>query len=442
MLSPFALFHHRHWLQRTGIALLLTALLTACVAPASTPTPPLRPTNTPTPKITPTNTPLAAPVVILPDDIIQQAEQIAKQKGLTLSGSWAPEHTTLYALPGPGLIYLFSANQIPADLRTDKQALSGRLDNVVLGILFVTDAASDLPTSFLRPGVYVLALGQAGNLVNFIGDKDSREVQADIRTFKSDLIAARPFALISSEQMCLSWDALQVCARQRTPLPDQLQDDLQKAALSLGATPELFANERGILDIEGVNNLERCADAVKGGEFAGCQPSILVAPISRKGLDAPPPPEFDPLKSSRADLASLAPAPRLETGQAGLVGIAVVFSETLEEVYRDPQLLTPARSLPADAYLLYDILFTSDPQMGTNDGQPITLSRVELRLSPAVKFYLPDVRNVPLLGTSVNSTPPADAEPEAAAVHLLIKVFGRQICLFKARECPGLRNAN
>lgn len=442
MLSPFALFHHRHWLQLTGIAVLLTVLLTACATPASTPSPPLQPTNTPTPKITPTNTPLALPVVILPDDIVQQAEQIAKQKGLMLSGSWAPEHTTLYALPGPGLVYLFSAYQIPADLRTDKQAVSGSLDNMVLGILFVTDAASDLPTSFLRPGVYVITLGQAGNLVNFIGAKDSREVQADIRTFKSDLVAARPFALISSEQMCLSWDALQVCARQRTPLPEQLQDDLQKAALSLGASPELFASERGILDIEGVNNLERCAEAVKERKFTDCQPSILVAPISQNGLKAPPPPEFAPLKSSRADLASLAPAPRLETGQAGLVGIAVVFAETIEEVYRDPALTQRAPNLPADAYLLYDILFTSDPQIGTNDGQPITLSRVELRLSPAVKYYLPDVRNVPLLGTSVNSTPPADAEPEAAAVHLLIKAFGRQICLFKARECPGLRNAN
>ena len=89
---------------------------------------------------------------------------------------------------------------------------------------------------------------------------------------------------------------------------------------------------------------------------------------------------------------------------------------------------------------MYDILFASDPQVGTNDGQPITLSRVELRLSPAVKYYLPDVRNVPLLGAPVNSDPPADQESEVAAVNLLVRVFGRQICLFRARECPRLRN--
>ena len=138
----------------------------------------------------------------------------------------------------------------------------------------------------------------------------------------------------------------------------------------LGVSRGFFATERGILDIEGVNNLQRCAEAVKAQQFQDCQPSILVAPVNREGLQAPPPPEFDPLKSGKVPLASLPLAPRLETGQAGLIGVAVVFTDTIEEIYRDAQLTQRAPSLPADAYLLYDILFASDPQIGVNDGQP------------------------------------------------------------------------
>ena len=455
MLAPMFVSHCRRWWLRAGLAALLTLLLAACGSdvrgvftgtpmappgPTDTPMPPLRPTDTPTADDTPA--PLVLPVIPLPDDIIGQAEQIVKQKGLQIAGSWAPELTTLYALPGPGLIYVLNTFVIPDALRTVDQAVSGKLDGVALGVLYVTDAAADLPDDYLKPGTYVISLGSGGGLVNFSGQEAGREVQADIRTFKNDPVAARPFGLISSEQLCLSWGALQVCARQRTPLPGALQVELQKAADKLGVSRGFFATERGILDIEGVNNLQRCAEAVKAQQFQDCQPSILVAPVNREGLQAPPPPEFDPLKSGKVPLASLPLAPRLETGQAGLIGVAVVFTDTIEEIYRDAQLTQRAPSLPADAYLLYDILFASDPQIGVNDGQPITLSRVELRISPALKYYLPDVRNIPLLGSAVTGAPPADEESEAAAVHLLLRIFGRQICVFKARECPNLRNTN
>lgn len=452
------LSHRGHWLTLAPLMVLLAALLTGCTgglettAPTRTPIPPARPTDTPSPA-RPTNTPTPAPpgepftpivlpVVPLPDDIIAQAEQIAQSKSLKLEGAWAPEQTTLYALPGIGLIYaLNTVDLAPAD-RKIGLAADGQLDNVVLGALFVTDAAAGDPADYFKPGVYVIALGSQGRLVNYFSQDGKREAPADLRTFKSDLVAARPFALISSEQVCLTWDALQVCARQRTPLPQPFQNDLGKAAEQLGVPPGWFAIERGIFDIEGVNNLQRCADAIKNGAFADCQPSILVAPINEEGLKAPPPPDYDPLTGGRAPLAALARAPRAETAQAGLIGVAVVFSETIEDVYNDPQLTARAASLPADAYLVYDVVFGSDPQIGVNNGQPITLSRVELRVSPLRKFYLPDVRNIPLLGTAVNSNPPADVGSEAAAVHLLLRIFGRQICVFKARECPSLRNIN
>lgn len=455
--------HPGRWLISLLFVALLAVLLTACsletptltptdiptrvsptvARPTDTPTV-ARPTDTPTPTPAPPDavTPLALPPILLPDEAIAQAKQIADSKGLKLNGAWAPERTTVYAEPGRGAIYLLNVFIIPDALRSVDLALSGALDNQAMGVLYVTPAAAGLPPDYLAPGVYVLALGSNGNLLNFFDQEaNKREALADLRTFKSDRVMARPFALISREQMCLAWDALQVCGRQRTPLPAEFQATLERAAvLGLGLSPELFAIERGMFDIEGVNNLERCAQAVAEGKFEACEPSILVAPINKNGLNEPPPPEYDPLLSGKAPLAAPARAPLAQTPQAGLIGVAVVFSETIEEVYRDVQLTTPAPSLPADAYLMYDILLASDPQVGTNDGQPITLSRVELRLSPAVKYYLPDVRNVPLLGAPVNSEPPADQESEVAAVNLLVRVFGRQICLFRARECPGLRN--
>lgn len=445
--SPLS--HWGHWLTLAALMVLFAALLTGCkggletAAPTRTPIPPARPTDTPTPAPpgeTPTS--IVLPVVPLPDDVIAQAERIAQTKDLKLGGAWAPGQTTLYAVPGIGLIYALNAVDLDPALRSIDLAAKGKLDNVVLGVLFVTDAAAGLPSDYFKPGVYVIALDSQGSLVNYFSQDGKREAPADLRTFRSDLVMAQPYALISSEQMCLTWDALQVCARQRTPLPDPFQNDLGKAAEQLGVPPGWFAIERGIFDIEGVNNQQRCADAIKNGAFADCQPSILVAPINQEGLKAPPPPDYDPLQSGRAPLAALARAPRAETAQAGLIGIAVVFSETIEEVYRDPQLTAHAASLPADAYLLYDVVFGSDPQIGVNNGQPVTLSRVELRVSPQRKFYLPDVRNIPLLGAAVKSDPPADVGSEAAAVHLLLRIFGRQICVFKARECPNLRNAN
>ena len=442
--------HPGRWLISLLFVALTAVLLTACsretptLVPTDIPTrvsPTVaRPTDTPTPAPPDAVTPLALPPILLPNDVITQAQQIAKDRKLKLDGAWARERTTVYAEPGRGAIYLLNVFIIPEALRSVDLALSGALDNQVLGVLYVTPAAADLPPDYLAPGVYVLALGSNGKLLNFFGQAGGPKAQADLRTFKSDRVMARPFALISSEQMCLAWDALQVCVRQRTPLPVEFQNVLAKAANRLGVSPELFAIERGMFDIEGANNLERCAKAIAQGKFEACEPSILVAPINKNGLQAPPPPEYDPLLSGKAPLAAPARAPLTETAQAGLIGVAVVFTETIEEVYRDVQLITPAPSLPADAYLMYDILLASDPQIGTNDGQPITLSRVELRLSPAVKYYLPDVRNVPLLGTAVNSDPPADQESEVAAVNLLVRVFGRQICLFKARECPRLRN--
>ncbi|MFZ1554245.1 MAG: hypothetical protein WAV53_22830, partial [Anaerolineae bacterium] len=370
--------HPGRWLISLLFVALTAVLLTACsletptLAPTDIPTrvsPTVaRPTDTPTPAPPDAVTPLALPPILLPDEVIEQAQQIAKARTLKLDGAWAPERTTVYTEPGRGAIYLLNVFIIPEALRSVDLALSGALDNQVLGVLYVTPAAADLPSDYLAPGVYVLALGPNGKLLNFFGQAGEPKAQADLRTFKSDLVMAQPFALISSEQMCLAWDALQVCVRQRTPLPVEFQNVLAKAAVGLGVSPELFAIERGMFDIEGVNNLQRCADAVQERKFEACEPSILVAPINRDGLDAKPPPEYDPLKSGKAPLAAPARAPLTEIAQAGLIGVAVVFSETIEEVYRDAELTKPAPSLPADAYLMYDILFASDPQVGTNDG--------------------------------------------------------------------------
>ncbi len=430
------------------LIVVLIVVLASCSSPSSvTPTVPTltisppRPTDTPTsPPPVATPTPLAMPVVLLPDGVIATAEGIARAQKWELSGVWAPEHTTLYAQPGAGLLYMLSAYHIPSGLRTVEQAISGGLDNIVLGVLFVANAAAN-PSR--PPGVYTLALSEKGQYLNFAdGDGKLEKTAAVLRHIKnSSLLADRPFTLISSQQMCLSWDALQVCVPLRTPLPSQDQERLVAAAKELGADPAWFDVTRGIFDIEGVNNLERCASAVKQRNFEACQPSILVAPISQAGRSAPIPPEFDKLRSGKAPLAAMALAPPLQGGEAGLIGIAVVFTNTIEEVYRDPLLKQPAPNLPADAYLMYDILLPGDPQIGDFDGQPITLSRVELRITPAIKYYLPDVRNIPLLGDPVTGgAPPVAEESEAAAVHLLLNVFGRRICVFKARECPSLRN--
>ncbi|MBK6432338.1 hypothetical protein [Candidatus Amarolinea dominans] len=348
--------HPGRWLISLLFVALTAVLLTACsletptLAPTDIPTrvsPTVaRPTDTPTPAPPDAVTPLALPPILLPDEVIEQAQQIAKARTLKLDGAWAPERTTVYTEPGRGAIYLLNVFIIPEALRSVDMALSGALDNQVLGVLYVTPAAADLPPDYLAPGSTSWRLAPTASCSTSSARRAGLKAQADLRTFKSDLVMAQPFALISSEQMCLAWDALQVCVRQRTPLPVEFQNVLAKAAVGLGVSPELFAIERGMFDIEGVNNLQRCADAVQERKFEACEPSILVAPINRDGLDAKPPPEYDPLKSGKAPLAAPARAPLTEIAQAGLIGVAVVFTETIEEVYRDAELTKPRRRCP------------------------------------------------------------------------------------------------
>ena len=154
--------HPGRWLISLLFVALTAVLLTACsletptLAPTDIPTrvsPTVaRPTDTPTPAPPDAVTPLALPPILLPDEVITQAEQIAKDRKLKLDGAWARERTTVYAEPGRGAIYLLNVFIIPEALRSVDLALSGALDNQVLGVLYVTPAAADLPSDYLAPG--------------------------------------------------------------------------------------------------------------------------------------------------------------------------------------------------------------------------------------------------------------------------------------------------
>jgi hypothetical protein len=286
----------------------------------------------------------------------------------------------------------------------------GALEKEALGVLKVVQQLSDeLPTDD-----YALTLDSSGENVLFTGANAAASFPAIIRTLPLPLPESRPVAMISSVQMCLAWDSVQICALVSTPLRDDLREQLATAIQDLGSDPSLFALDRGIPDVEGDNVLDICLAELSKAQpdYTQCRASVLAAP-ALEALD-PPPGVPDAINT----------------------GVLVVLEDLQlnDDVFGDPELTDLIGKLPPENFLIYDIVLPDDPVIGTYDEQRITESRAGL--SPGVdqdpEFYLRAVIGAPLIGEAIIGIPPEG--PEAVISNLWI---GKS-CLFRWRQCPYL----
>jgi hypothetical protein len=392
------------------VVILLVWVAAACTPTPVTPTPPTPPTNTPTdtppaPTDTPTDTPKP------PTDT---PEPTATDTPPPSDVDLATEFSVFYALPetspDPGIAYLLTPRrESPGITAEELVANPGALQDQVLGRLRIV-RQSTLQLQ-LPPGDYMITLAPDGEALLFTGAAGEVAVPAVIRALPIPL-TDRPVAMISSVQMCLAWDLLQICGLVSTPLPGPLIEQLNAAVEDLEVNPDSLALDRAIPDVEGDNVLDPCLAELNKDEpdYTQCPASVLAAP-AREAL--PPPPSFPDAIST---------------------GVLVVLQdlELPDDVFKEPDTNDPVGLLPAGNYVMYDIVLPEDEVIDTYDEQQITVSRVGL--SPVAgaepEFYLLAIRGAPLQGT-----PPEG--PQAVISNLWIEGWdGIWSCYVRSWQCP------
>lgn len=332
----------------------------------------------------------------------------------------AQELTVIYALPDTGIAYLLTPRREPIEITSEELSQNpSALENQVLGTLTVVQSLRDeLPVD-----TYNIILDPSGESVVYVGTTISAQFQAVIRTLPLPIPEERPIAMISSEQMCLAWNTLQICALVSTPLRDDLSRRIEEAIGNLGVDPNLFAIDRAIPDVEGDNFVAICTEQLsqEAPSYSECNASVLTAPVEI--ADALPSLPGDP--------------DAIETG------LLIVLEDLVlsNDAYSDRELTEPIEELNAGTYLMYDIILPEDSIIGEYDNQQISLSRVGLssQVGADPDLYLHAVIGAPLVGEAPGGAPP-DTRPEAVISNLWVKGWdGKWRCYFRWRQCPWLQ---
>ena len=395
-----------------------TQLASPTEQPTHTPGPatqsvPPTPFPEPTTQTVPTSLPPEIQV-LLPTSEVDEFEAFIKKNGKLIFNDLAREYTVFYAYPDQGIAFLVTpASQIPT---VDPQALANDpalLQNQALGLLTVVRQVNDL----LPPDHYAITLESNGEVMTFIGARAEASFPATIRALPGPISKDRPVAMISSEQICLAWDTLQICSLVSTPLREDLKAQLDEAIQATGGDPGLFAVDRAVPDTEGRNVLAACEEALQQEPpaYKECKASVLAAPLaSAEGLP-PPPGEPD------------------ATG----TGTLVVLVDLEEDVFLDPELTEPIATLSAGNYLMYDIVLPNDPVIAQYDKQQVTESRVGLSTSLGDKpaFYLPANIGYIFMGDALRGEAP-DSRSDAVISNLFVRNFsGSWSCYFRWWQC-------
>jgi hypothetical protein len=389
------------------VVIILLVMVTACTPTSDTPSPPNLPT------ITPTDTPLV-PTDTLTEVPTEPPTDEPIPTDAALPSELATEYSVFYALPDQVFAYLLTPRRdSPGITAEELVANPGALENQVLGRLRVVES----PTGEFQPGDYTITLEPNLEVLSFNGPTDIVRVPVVIRSLPVSLPELRPVAMISSLQMCLAWDTLQICGLVSTPLPSNLQEQLLGAIQELGADPEQFDLDRGIPDVEGDNILEPCLNDIGQEEpsYRQCRSSVLAVPA------------LEPLKALPADPDAI--------GTSVLVVLENLILEN--DVFADPDFTRPIGELPPGNYVMYNIVFPEDPLVPGFENWRATLSRVGL--SPGVgqdpQYYLRAIIGAPLTGDAVVGEPLE--EPEAVISNLWVRGWdGRWSCYFQWRQCP------
>lgn len=374
---------------------------------STSPTVPVEPTPSP-------SVPLVLPVFRLPDQAAQNLEDVANNQGLEFV-DLARDNTVIYANndlanssgTGLGAAYLLTPSFISIDISTDALASEpGAIENQMLGGLTVVEQMhSSLPVDD-----YVITLDEGDDLqpvVRFTGANNSAEFPGVIRQMPFPV--PRPVALITAVQMCLTWNNLQICALVDTPPQTWILNRIQTAVVNLGASPEDYVLQLTVPDIEGVDALNRCAEALLSDppDYSKCLANVLAAPSVD---DLPPPPDRP-------------------SGEYHL-GVMAALEPIQEEVYLEPELLNLIGVLASGDYRIIEIILDTDPVAPTERA---LLTRVGFINPSGEGVYLPSVSRGTIVGQEVGGAGPQDGT-EAIITNLWV----RGCCFFKDWQCSWL----
>jgi len=421
------------------VVLVIMVLLATCAPqqPTSTPAgieltePPVEatPTDTPT-DIIPTNT---LTQVIPSETPTDTPEPTAEETGNPVEDfEPAIDLSIIYAL-SDGAAYVLTPRRTSPGVKAEELAGDpSALENMILGRLTVVrPLIGELPR-----GIYTITLDPTGETVVFAGEAGVRNFPAVIRSLPLPIPEPRPVAMISSVQMCIAWDTLQICALISTTLPDDLRQLLESGIQELGANPNSFALDRAVPDLEGDNIVKPCLDELtkQQPDYTKCPASVLAAPA----VEALEPPPLPPVANGAGVLA--APVQQAEP-EVNSTAVLVVLTklDLAEDAYTDHMLTPVSRvgEVQPGNYLMYDIILSSDQVIDTYDNQQITDSRVGLstQVGEEPQLYLHAVIGAPLVGDPITGGPPEG--DEAVISSLWIKRNGKWSCYL--RECPYYR---
>jgi hypothetical protein len=409
-------------------------------APPAAPTeaPAAAPTQAPEPTQVPvlTQAPAPPPDIVLPKEVITTIEAIAKTQGLQSGEGLAAEHTVIYALPGtypsytpvdsgvpnlkPGIAYLLTPRRNAPWAKDPPIELKNLQDQLLGALKVVQQLIAALP-----PDTYAISYDPKSDPekpdIKFVGEKNTVTFAGRIDTLPAPIAVGRPVALITSRQMCFTWERTQICAEVPTPLPKELRTQLESAAAKLGV-PGLIDLDGAVPDVEGVNVLKNCESAlsVEPPVYDKCTASVLAAPIieENKVPTPPPPPDTETISAST---------------------VLEVLLPITEVVCTDVKCGTDAQKagdVPAGPYLMYDLVLKTDPKLTETATQSRVGMSSGVKSEPA--FYLPAVVGASYIGQ------PAPGLPEEVISNLWKCKWDNKCgcwkcsCYFKWRQCPWL----
>jgi hypothetical protein len=448
-----------------GLALLAIAFLAArCqpepIQPTSPAQDPLSPSDTPeptsapaTPTATappyPTLTPPALTPIPLPSQDAQAIEAIADAFGITYLGL-ATDLTILYALPDSGAVLLYTPPlepplSAPEEIQQiDQPLMIGGL-TVVQAEVFPELPAQNYLVTITKDGQEIELLwldeGGQGGLQAAPG-----VLAAAFPARRSALIPhgataqfpmvvrslafpfPQPLTFITARQLCTNSGTAQVCLLVTLLPGSELQGKIDSALPQLssafGLDPAALSLELAVPDMEGQEAFVRCTKGITNHnppKYSECLSNVLSIPM-KAGASLPALPLPDPRFSSAESL-----------------GVLLVFTQQIENVYSDPFLQNPnlvdgQSVLPPGSYLLYGLIHPDDPLVGAPDGPQASYARVWLHgLSgeSVVDYYIPSYYNVEVLGQYFSG----NASLEGLEQSIILNLKAGKHCLFWQKKC-------
>lgn len=270
---------------------------------------------------------------------------------------------------------------------------------------------------FSRVGDYTIQFNVEDNIISFVPLAEGEVITSPAIVRSLPLPITQSIAIITSRQLCLTWETVQVCSLIDTP-PDpawiaraeQIQAEL---ALDFEINPDLL-----VPDIEGRDMHEACAKALSEEQpnYAECRANVLAVPASR-----PSPPAPDQLVSAKPFFTS-----SLQVTETA-VGILDVTEPISGEAFTDDTFTTPT-DIPTGAYTMIELLPENTPLTS-----PIT---IPLRLSNLTNsYFLPVTSGFQFIGTAIDGNDPTESDNEAAIFMLGFRGFRLCIFSFQRRIC-------